>query len=169
LKGLVKIVIALYFAFTMFLLSLYAYNWKSSNEEIIQPVDFSHKKHAGENGIECTFCHTYVEKSPRADLPSLQKCMDCHSFIATDRPEIKKLSGYWERKEPVPWIKVYSLPEFVYFTHKRHIKRGIDCAFCHGDVKNMERIRRIRSLTMGWCVNCHREFGGPEDCLACHK
>lgn len=165
----IRVAVAGYFLFTLFLLSLYAYNWKSKSEEIVQPINFSHKKHAGDNGIDCTFCHSYVDKSPRADVPALQKCMDCHAYIATDKPEIKKLRTYWEKKEPVPWLRVYSLQEFVYFSHKRHIKRGIDCAVCHGDVKNMERIRKIRTLNMGWCVNCHRTYGASDDCLKCHK
>lgn len=166
---LIKIVLAGYFLFTFFLLSLYVLNFRSKSKEIVQPINFSHKKHAGENGIECTFCHSSVDKSPRADVPPVQKCMDCHAFIATEKPEIKKLTSYWEKKEPVPWLRVYSLPEHVYFSHKRHIKKDIDCAVCHGDVKGMERIKKMRSLKMGWCINCHRKFGASDDCLKCHK
>jgi hypothetical protein len=165
----IKVVIALYFLFSLFLLSLFAINLKSKTEEVLQPINFSHKKHAGENGIECTFCHFYADKSTNASVPPVQKCMDCHSVIATDKPEIQKLTSYWNKKEPVPWLRVYALPEHVYFSHKRHIKKGIDCSVCHGDVKNTERIRQVRSLKMGWCVNCHRQFGGSTDCLTCHK
>lgn len=169
LFSVIKIGIAGYFVFTLLLLSLYAFNIKLKTEEIIQPINFSHKKHAGENGIDCTFCHSYVDKSPRAEVPSLQKCMDCHAYIATEKQEIQKLTSYWEKKEPVPWLRVYLLPDHVYFSHKRHIKRGIDCSVCHGDVKNTERISQMRSLKMGWCVNCHRQYNGPTDCLACHR
>ncbi len=165
----IKLFIVLYFMFSLFLLSLYGYNWKLKAKEVIQPINFSHKKHAGDNGIDCAFCHSYVERSPSADVPAVQKCMDCHSIIATEKPEIQKLTNYWNRKEPVPWLRVYSLPDHVYFSHKRHVNRGIECAVCHGDVKNMERIVKMRSLKMGWCVNCHRQYNGPVDCLACHK
>lgn len=165
----VKLALSGYFILTILLLLLYGYNFKLNAGDIVQPVNFSHKKHALENGIECTFCHFNADKSPRADVPSVQKCMDCHSSIATEKPEIQKLTNYWEKKEAIPWLRVYSLPDHVYFSHKRHIKRGIDCVVCHGDVKNMKRIRKMRSLKMGWCVGCHRRFGGSEDCLTCHK
>jgi len=164
-----KVVIALYFIFGFILLSLYFHNWKSSNVEIVQPIFFSHKKHSGEKNIECNFCHILAKESQRADVPSLKKCMDCHITIAKDSIEIKKLYSFWEKRQPIQWLKVYSLPSFVYFSHKRHIKRGIDCVVCHGDVKNMERVKKVRSLKMGWCVGCHREFGGTDDCIACHK
>lgn len=165
----VKAGLLLYFASMILLLGLYAYNWRINAEEIIQPIDFSHKKHAGENGIECNFCHAYVDSSPRADLPPLQRCMECHNLIATEKPEIKKLIEYWNKKEPLPWIRIYSLPEFVYFSHKRHIRRGIDCSLCHGELREMTRVRSMRSLKMGWCVSCHRKFDAPTDCLVCHK
>lgn len=96
-------------------------------------------------------------------------CADCHLKVATDKPEVKKLMKYWEDKQPVPWNKVHNLPWHVHFTHKRHIKAGIDCSVCHGEVRAMTTARQVRSLEMGWCVNCHREKGAPTDCLVCHK
>src|SRR4030067_1952114 len=95
--------------------------------------------------------------------------MSCHRAIATDKEEIRKLTRHYEEKRPVLWIRVYSLPEHVYFSHKRHAKAGVDCAECHGMVGAMIKIRRVGSLEMGWCVSCHRVKGAPRDCATCHK
>jgi len=143
--------------------------WFSSSEAPQQPIAFSHKIHVSRVGLQCTFCHTYVEKSQHAGVPSVQKCMSCHSVIATDRPEIKKLHKYWNNKQPVPWIKVHNLPDHVYFSHKRHIKAGLECSACHGEIKNVSVVRQVSSLKMGWCVTCHRSKKASIDCLTCHK
>lgn len=135
----------------------------------IQPIAFPHPTHINKVGLACTHCHTTADKSPRAGVPAMSVCMECHKNAATGRPEIKKLAGYWDRKEPVPWIKVHILPWHVRFTHKRHIKAGVECAVCHGDLRAMMPVRPVRSLKMGWCVHCHRQKGAPTDCWTCHK
>lgn len=145
------------------------YYWYSSKKGPTQPIAFSHNIHAQKLGLGCTFCHIYADKSKHAGVPSLQKCMSCHQFVATDRPEIKKLHKYWNDKEPVPWVKVHTLPPHVNFTHKRHIKANIQCTQCHGYVQTMSVVRRVSSLKMGWCVSCHRTNNAPTDCLTCHK
>lgn len=137
----------------------------------VQPIEFSHKIHAGDNQIPCMHCHIYAERTPVAGVPPVSKCMGCHKSIATDRPEIVKLTEYWENREPIPWIKVYNVPDFVHFTHKRHIKAGLQCQQCHGPVETMERVTRVSSLKMPWCVDCHteREVEHGRDCWTCHK
>jgi hypothetical protein len=136
-----------------------------------QPIDFSHRIHAGENQIECLYCHTQASRSASAGVPSVDKCAGCHQQIATDRPQIRRVLEYWENQEPIPWIKVHDLPDFVYFPHKRHVAAGVACQTCHGPVETMDVVSRQAPSQMGVCLNCHKEhqveFG--TDCLTCHK
>ncbi len=136
-----------------------------------QPIDFSHRIHVSDNGIPCLHCHNYADTTPAAGVPSVSKCMGCHKTIATDRPEVMKLAGYWENQEPIPWIKVHDVPDFVYFTHKRHVLAGLECQVCHGPVETMDRIARVSTLKMPWCVECHteRKVEHGRDCWTCHK
>ena len=138
-----------------------------------QPIAFSHKIHAGENEIPCMYCHTQARRSISAGVPSVSKCMGCHNEVATQRPQIRKLKNYWENKEPIPWIKVHDLPDFVHFTHKRHIAAGIECQTCHGPVETMDQIRLTDAapMEMGLCLNCHKqkEVANGLDCWTCHK
>jgi hypothetical protein len=128
------------------------------------------------------YCHTYARRSKVAGIPPLSKCMGCHSVIATDKPRIKKLTEYWEKGIAPPWKKVHDVPDFVHFTHEKHLKRFIFsnpgmkvekayevCAFCHGQVKNMVVARKVKPLNMGFCVRCHEANNGPHDCWKCHK
>ncbi len=133
-----------------------------------QPLAFSHKVHAGDYRIPCLYCHSYARRSPVAGVPSMERCMGCHASIESDHPEVGKLKAYWERKEPVPWVRVHTLPAFVRFSHKRHVRAGIACQACHGPVERMVRVRREAPLQMGWCVECHRQRGVSTDCLVCH-
>ncbi len=151
-------------------------NWLNdtyySDASPIQPINFSHRIHATENEIPCQYCHVHAARSTSAGVPSVEKCMGCHKAIATDRPEIVKLAGYWERQEPIPWVKVHDVPDFVYFPHKRHIQAGLDCqTACHGPVATMDRVTRLASLKMPWCVDCHTEkqVEHGRDCWTCHK
>ena len=159
--------------FGLLLLLLLGIAYSTSRTEIApeQPVAFSHQIHVGKLKLQCTECHTTVDKSPRAGIPPVSKCMSCHEKAVVDRPEVQKLRRYWDNQEPIPWNRVYSfkLRNYVYFSHKRHVKKGIDCAVCHGPVEAMARVRRMSSLQMGWCVSCHRVNGASDDCLICHK
>ena len=134
----------------------------------IQPLAFSHKAHAGDNGIHCLFCHRYAAKSQVAGIPAVVDCRACHLFISPNAPDIKKLMGYWDKKESIPWVRVYGLPDHVYFPHMMHIRAGLVCTMCHGEVAAMERITRKVSLKMGWCLNCHRQHKASIDCWTCH-
>jgi hypothetical protein len=137
----------------------------------VQPVEFSHKIHAGDNEIPCQYCHVYAARTPSAGVPSVEKCMGCHVSIATDTPEIIKVAQYYADQQPIPWIKVYDVPDFVHFTHKRHIKADLECQQCHGPVETMDRITRQQPLRMPWCVECHtrKEVENGRDCWTCHK
>ena len=123
-----------------------------------QPIAFSHKLHAGENNINCAYCHTSVYKGKSANIPSANICMNCHSQIKTESPEIKKIYRAIERKQPVQWVRVHNLPDLAYFNHSQHTQvGGIQCQTCHGPIQNMEVVYQYSALTMGWCINCHRE------------
>ncbi len=135
----------------------------------VQPIAFSHKLHAGVNGINCLFCHRYAPKSPVAGIPAVADCRACHMFISPDAPEIKKLMTYWDKRESIPWVRVYWLPDHVYFPHMMHIRAGLACSDCHGNVAAMERISRNVKLEMGWCLDCHRRKNVGIDCWMCHK
>ena len=134
----------------------------------VQPLSFSHKLHAGTNGIPCLFCHRLAPKSRLAGIPSMAECRACHLYIAPEAPQIKQLMAYWSKQEPIPWIRVNSLPDHVYFPHMMHIRATIDCSVCHGGVATMERITRTVSLKMGWCLECHRRHSASIDCWTCH-
>jgi hypothetical protein len=169
-RWLVPIALAGWFGLTLAALGGVAVWRRSPALSPAQPIAFPHTIHAGQLGIPCLFCHANADRSPTATVPPLSVCMTCHETIATDRPEVRKLRGFVERKEPVEWRRVHWLPasSLVHFTHKRHVKAGVECAACHGDVAKMARVTRVRPLTMGWCVACHRTRGASTDCATCH-
>jgi len=139
-----------------------------------QPVEFDHWQHVTkEDGpqLECTFCHENADKSSHATIPNVDTCMGCHESIKTDSPEIQKLAAFAARKQQPPWRRVYWLePEAnAFYTHKPHIRAGLECATCHGQIGQMHRVRREVKQTMGWCVDCHRSRGVSVDCYVCHR
>ena len=133
-----------------------------------QPIAFSHAHHVTEIGIDCQFCHAYARRGPVAGIPSVQRCAGCHEVILNEEPEILKILEFWENEEPIPWVRVNDLPDYVRFSHKPHIRAGVACSSCHGDVGSMEAAVQVESLSMGWCLDCHKERGANRDCLACH-
>ena len=133
-----------------------------------QPVNYSHVIHVKQNGIECQYCHSGVAKSSYATMPPLEACMGCHNVVKTESPEIKKLAEAWKNKQPIEWIPVHNLPEHANFNHQRHIKAGVGCQNCHGQVQNMDVVERVSTLKMGFCVSCHRDQGVSIDCGLCH-
>lgn len=136
-----------------------------------QPINFSHKIHAGDFEIPCMYCHTQARRSISAGVPSVNKCVGCHNEVATDQPQIRKVINYFENKEPIPWIKVHDLPDFVYFPHKRHVQADVECQTCHGPVETMEKVTRMAPVKMGECLACHKENEVEHglDCWTCHK
>ncbi len=179
----------------------------TSTEPLEQPIAYSHMLHAGDLGIECEYCHFNARRSKHAGVPSSATCGNCHmhggnealGIAAQDvgvnpnqggenggpRPELLKLQTYIESGEPIPWRKVHDLPDFVYFTHKRHVLAGVECQECHGEVQDtMTVARRVGELTMGWCLDCHKDHPSVEtnygalaelrraemkDCWTCHQ
>ena len=133
-----------------------------------QPIAFSHARHVRQAGIDCQFCHAYARRGPVAGIPSVERCVGCHRSILTERPEIMKLLDYWQEETPIPWIRIHDLPDYVRFSHKAHVRSGVDCAACHGDVAHMDVAVQVESLSMGWCLDCHTARGASRDCLVCH-
>ncbi len=134
-----------------------------------QPLAFSHKIHAGTNKIGCQMCHAYAEHSTVAGIPSMARCIGCHRFIDKDKPDIKLLLQTYQKGKTLEWQRVYRVPDFVFFSHEPHVRSGIRCQTCHGEVDSMDVVQRASPLTMGWCVDCHRARQAPTDCLICHK
>lgn len=133
-----------------------------------QPVNYSHVLHVEKNNIECQYCHSGVTKSSFATIPALEVCMGCHTNVKQDSEEIKKLKEHWDAGKPIEWEPVNNLPEHVQFNHQRHVKAGVGCQSCHGQVQKMEVVERVSSFKMGFCVSCHRENGASIDCGVCH-
>jgi hypothetical protein len=122
-----------------------------------QPIAFSHLIHAGDNKIPCLYCHYAARTSRHAGIPPTSVCMNCHNLLEKQTVEIEKLKEAAVQRRPLRWVKIHSLPDFVYFNHSRHLLSGVACQQCHGPVERMERMRQFAPLTMGWCINCHRE------------
>jgi hypothetical protein len=160
----------------------------------MQPIAFPHNVHVQTYKIDCQYCHADARRSEYAGLPSVTRCLGCHKITAADRPEILKLAEYGARNEPIPWARVYRLPEFTHFPHKAHIRAKVTCQTCHGPVETMTTVEAVATgrnlvndlfnligtrpvqppLSMGWCIDCHREQNAtqstkaPLDCVACH-
>ena len=161
----------------------------------VQPIFFNHVIHAGSFQIPCQHCHADARRGVAAGVPSVQRCMGCHAIIgAQDNPEIRKIHDYWKRREPIPWIRVFTVPEFTNFAHKPHIRAGVECQTCHGPIERMPRVGAdhlgpslatdllnlvrhrpiVRPFAMGWCIDCHRDANAregthaPLDCVTCH-
>ncbi len=121
-----------------------------------QPVAYSHKVHAGDLGVDCRYCHTSVERQAHANVPPLRTCMNCHTMVKPDTEKMKLVSSSFASGQPIEWIRVHHLPDFVYFNHSAHLSAGVGCISCHGNVTQMEEITLSKPLSMGWCLECHR-------------
>lgn len=159
-----------YFVLFTVLVLLLGFRWNKQRKAPEQPVAFSHEVHVGKLNLECLFCHESADKSYYAGVPSVQKCMSCHTGVMLDSEEVQKVHEYWNNEEPIPWNRVYRtrIRNQVYFSHERHIKKDIECEQCHGELKAMTKVRAVTSLKMGWCVACHEENKASVDCLICH-
>lgn len=132
------------------------------------PVAFDHRVHVADNGLDCQLCHAYARRGPVAGLPPVARCAGCHRFVAAESPAVESLMARFEAGEPLAWTRVHQLPDYVRFTHKRHVRAGVACRTCHGDVGAMRSVEQVAPLTMGWCVGCHEQRQAPDDCLVCH-
>ena len=133
-----------------------------------QPIAFSHRVHL-ENEIDCTYCHSYVDRQNAAGIPSVELCVLCHSAMETENSEIQKIFSYADVGAEIPWVRLYEVPQFTYFSHKWHIRSEISCAECHGDIGQSDQAVRHMVYDMDWCVSCHEERGASVDCMVCHK
>lgn len=122
-----------------------------------QPVLYSHKWHAGLMGMDCRYCHQKVEIGPAATVPATETCMNCHAQVKTDSLRLASVFSSLDTGNPVPWKKVHLLPDFVYFSHANHLSAGVGCSTCHGRIDQMETVRQVKPLSMGWCLECHRD------------
>lgn len=158
-----------------------------------QPIAFNHQIHAEQYKIDCQYCHADARRSEYAGIPSVSRCMGCHKITAADRPEVQKLAGYFNQNQPIPWVRIFKVPEYVYFPHKAHVRANVKCQTCHGEVEKMVVVeartgqnlvndllnlaglaRTSTPLTMGWCVECHTTMNAKEktkaplECATCH-
>ncbi|ADV61375.1 quinol:cytochrome c oxidoreductase pentaheme cytochrome subunit [Isosphaera pallida ATCC 43644] len=127
-----------------------------------QPVAFSHKIHAGQLGMDCRYCHTHVEESPHSNVPTSQVCQSCHTQIKANSPLLAEVRQSWATGEAIEWERIHKVPEYVYFNHSIHVKRGVSCVSCHGKINEMTVVYHDQPLSMGWCLECHRN---PENHL----
>lgn len=159
----------------------------------VQPIAFSHELHAGQYKIDCQYCHADARRSEYAGIPSVSRCMGCHRITAAGRPEIQKLTAFFNEQKSIPWLRVFKVPEYVYFPHKPHVRAGVGCQTCHGPIETMAVVEAKTGqnmvndllnlvglawsstpLTMGWCVECHTTMNentgtkAPLECMTCH-
>jgi len=164
-----------------------------------QPVPYSHKLHAGELGIDCRYCHANIERSQEAMVPPTQACIGCHAVVKKDSPKLAAVRASWTSGTPVEWVRVHRLADYVYFDHSVHLAAGVGCVSCHGRIDQMDVVRQDKPLSMGFCLDCHRDpkpnlrpkdqitnmtwtpsaeeaaqfaeatLKGPEHCTGCHR
>ncbi|MEZ4683663.1 MAG: cytochrome c3 family protein [Caldilineaceae bacterium] len=127
-----------------------------------QPVPFSHKQHVGGLGLDCRYCHTFVESSNSASIPPTATCMGCHSQVASAAPSLDLVRQSAENNTPLEWVRVHNLADYVYFNHAIHVKQGVGCETCHGRIDQMPTVMKTQPLQMAWCLECHRN---PENYL----
>lgn len=122
----------------------------------VQPVPFSHAKHVNEVGLDCRYCHTSVDKSYHSNVPTAQTCMNCHSVVKKDSPQLAVVRESYEKGTPVPWVWIHHTPDFAFFNHAAHVNRGVSCVECHGKVNEMDTVTHMQPLSMAFCIDCHQ-------------
>ena len=132
-------------------------------------VAFNHRVHVTDNLIGCSTCHPYARHSAVAGVAPMSVCMGCHKFAGKDKPAIQALKAAWDDEKPLEFPRVFRQPDHVYFSHERHLARGLKCAECHGDVAHMKQDVSVHDMNMGFCMECHRVRQANIDCLTCHK
>jgi hypothetical protein len=125
-----------------------------------QPIQFDHRHHVRDDGIDCRYCHTSVDRSSAAGIPPTELCMGCHSQIWNQSEKLAPVRASYFENRPIPWNRVHDLPDFVFFNHSVHVRAGVECGACHGDVAAMPLVAKVHSFSMGFCLDCHRH---PED------
>lgn len=131
--------------------------WARAQKDVAdQPVEFDHRHHTPDDGIGCFYCHNTAYRAATAGIPSTEKCMGCHEQIWGQSPMLEEVRRSWFSGKPIPWQRVHQVPAFVYFNHAVHVNHGFGCSTCHGRVDQMPSVRQVATLTMGWCLDCHR-------------
>ena len=141
-----------------------------------QPIPFSHKFHAGELKVDCRYCHGQAYKAEFASVPAVSVCMNCHTAIrqagGEASPHIDRLVDAYQNGKSIEWVRVHMLPDHARFNHGAHMNAGVNCTHCHGQIQEMEKVQQVSTLSMGWCISCHRENDtgrkAPETCQTCH-
>jgi Cytochrome c7 and related cytochrome c len=172
MRSLAKSIVILIVAFSVTGLFLLRSSGKPGAP--LQPVKFDHWQHVTKKDgpeLDCSFCHAHADESPHATIPNVDTCMICHVSEKTESAEVQKLAAFGERGEQPPWARVYWFyrDANVFFTHKPHMRAGVDCSTCHGEVASEHELRRAVDQTMGWCIDCHRKQQASIDCYACHR
>ena len=121
-----------------------------------QPVAFDHSLHVGQLGMDCRYCHTFVDRSEHSNVPAASTCMNCHSLVKPDSPQLKPIRDSYNSGEPVPWVRIHRTPDYVYFNHAAHVNRGVSCVHCHGRIDEMQEVYHAKPLSMAFCLECHR-------------
>jgi len=129
---------------------------RGMQDPVEQPVQFDHRHHTKDEGIDCRYCHNTVDRSPAAGIPQTQLCLNCHSQVWNKSPILEPIRQSFINNTPIKWNRVYQVPEFVYFNHSIHVNKGVGCISCHGKVGEMAAIEKATPLTMSWCLECHR-------------
>ena len=144
-------------------------------DQVEQPVQFDHRHHVRDDGIQCVYCHETVETQAFAGIPPTERCMGCHGQVWPNSPQLQPVRDSWKNGTPIRWKRVHALPGFVYFHHGVHVQAGIECARCHGEVRDMPRVTRAHDLTMRFCMDCHRAEQNSRaithltTCTTCHR
>jgi hypothetical protein len=131
--------------------------YERKNDPVEQPVQFDHRHHVADDRIDCRFCHQTVETSASAGYPSTETCMACHAQVWNESQLLDTVRASYFSGTPILWERVHRLPQYVYFNHAIHVSKGIGCAECHGRIDQMPLVRQTEPLTMGWCLDCHRD------------
>lgn len=122
----------------------------------VQPVAFDHSLHVTQLGMDCRYCHTYVDRSEHSNVPAASVCMNCHNQVQANSPKLAPIRASYDSGEPVPWVKIHNTPDYVYFNHAAHVNRGVSCVECHGQINDMEVVYHAKPLSMAFCLECHR-------------
>jgi hypothetical protein len=128
----------------------------------VQPVPFSHEIHANQLGMDCRYCHSFVEVAAHSNVPNTQVCMNCHSQVQKENPKLQPVRDSWKSGQPIPWVQIHKTPDYAYFNHSVHVNRGVSCFSCHGQVNHMTEVSHAKPHSMAWCLDCHR---APENAL----
>lgn len=164
-----KTILQLSCIFAVCLIAAIAQTGQTPQPGPTQPIPFSHKLHAGAQNLKCATCHKNPDPGERMGLATAALCMQCHEDVKADSPAIQKLAGFAKDKREIKWARVYEIPSYVFFSHRAHLEAGASCAECHGEVKELEQMYKVKEINMASCMNCHQAKSAPTDCTYCHE